>query len=136
MISNNQLITVIISAFVMLGLDYVYLSSSSNFFNRLVKNIQGSKIQLNMLGLVLCYLTLVAGINYFIILNNSLTKKQKLVNAVLLGLFVYGVYEFTNVSILQKWTWPAVILDTVWGGVLFLVTTWLTLLIVKKLNLK
>ena len=81
MISNNQLITVIISAFVMLGLDYVYLSSSSNFFNRLVKNIQGSKIQLNMLGLVLCYLTLVAGINYFIILNNSLTKKQIYANS-------------------------------------------------------
>lgn len=36
---------------------------------------------------------------------------------------VYGVYETTNYSIINKWEMTAVIMDTLWGGVLFAATT-------------
>jgi uncharacterized membrane protein len=37
----------------------------------------------------------------------------------LLGLFVYGVYETTNKAILKNWLYKTVVIDTLWGAVLF-----------------
>ena len=133
---KTQIITVIISGIVLLVLDYFYLNSAGTFFNNLVISIQGSKIKIKIIGLILCYLTLILGINYFIILNTDLNYPKKLMNSFLLGLLIYGVYEFTNYSILNKWNFTAVVIDTTWGGFLFLLTTFITLGIVKKLKLK
>jgi len=36
-----------------------------------------------------------------------------------LGIFVYGVYELTNRAIFKNWEWKTVVLDTLWGGILF-----------------
>ena len=131
---------IITSAIVMLLLDSVYLSSSSNFFNKIVKNIQGSNLNLNIYGAILCYLLLIFGINYFILLNKSLNYKKKLLNSFVLGIVIYGVFEATNICIFNKWQWDAVVLDTLWGGILFLLTTLITInllkIIRKKLNIK
>jgi uncharacterized membrane protein len=42
-----------------------------------------------------------------------------------LGIVIYGVYEFTNLSLLKNWKVLTTILDTTWGGVLFASTTYL-----------
>ena len=128
--------TIITSAIVMLLLDSAYLSACSNFFNKIVKNIQGSKLELNIYGAIICYIFLIFGLNYFVLLDKKLDYKKKLRNSFLLGLVIYGVYEATNLAILKNWTWEALILDTVWGSVLFVLTTLFTILILKKLNIK
>ena len=45
--------------------------------------------------------------------------------AFLLGLVIYGVYEGTNYAIIDGWKPWAVALDTIWGGILFALTTWI-----------
>ena len=56
--------------------------------------------------------------NYFIII-----QKKTPIEAFLLGIFVYGVYETTNWSLFSNWKFQTVIMDTIWGGILFFLTT-------------
>ena len=42
MCSTEQVVTVVVSAVVMLGLDAIYLSNFGEFFQKLVQKIQGS----------------------------------------------------------------------------------------------
>jgi len=109
---------ILLTIVVMLVVDGVYLGLNSNYFNQMIEKIQGSRIQFKLLGAVLCYVFLVLGLNYFIIQEN-----KSLLSAFLLGIMVYGVYETTNYSIINKWEMTAVIMDTLWGGVLFAATT-------------
>ena len=44
-------------------------------------------------------------------------------DAFILGVVIYGVYETTNYALFDKWSLKAVILDTIWGGSLFALTT-------------
>jgi uncharacterized membrane protein len=110
----------IVIAIIMLILDSIYLNAFSGFFNDVVIKVQGSKIKLNLIGAILCYTLLVFSLNYFII-----SRKKPLIDAFILGIVIYGVYETTNYAILHKWSPLAVILDTFWGGLLFALTTYI-----------
>ena len=128
MLPSFNLKTLLISGTIMLLLDSVYLSLVKNYFNTLVKNIQGRDITIKTLGAVLCYLIMIIGINIFIILNGSYEKdlQNRIIYGGLLGLLIYGVYDTTNYAIFNKWDFKTVVMDTLWGGVLFSLTTFLT----------
>ena len=113
--------SILLSGFIMIILDYFYLSTISSFFNKLVKNIQGKKIKLKLSGVIMCYVILLFGLNHFIISQNKSPYE-----ASLLGLVIYGIYESTNYAIFDKWNLEALVLDTIWGGVLFYLTTYAT----------
>ena len=130
-ISKKDVITVLVSAVVLVGVDFFYLSSTSKFFNNIVKNIQGREIQFKMLGAVICYVFLVLGLNYFVLLDKKLGKKEKIFKAFMLGLIIYGVFESTNLAIFTNWTLDALLLDTLWGSILFSITTYITIILVK-----
>ena len=109
----------LISAIVFITTDFVYLNVIKDYFLNQIKLVQGSEPKVNFLGVALCYIFLVAGINYFII------KPRKSVNdAFLLGIVIYGVYETTNYALLKNWSIFTVIIDTLWGGLLFAFTTY------------
>lgn len=108
----------IISGAVLLAIDAAYLTSMSTYFGKMIQNIQGTPMKFRLSGAVLCYLFLVFGLYHFI-----LKEKKSLLDAFLFGLVIYGVYETTNYAIIEKWTPFAVLADTVWGGVLFFLTT-------------
>ena len=117
MYSKNLLI----SGIVMLALDYIYLTNSHAYFNPLIKNIQGSDIKLRIMPAIFCYFFLVYGLNFFIIDENKTPDE-----AFILGVVIYGVYETTNYAILNNWEPKAVIMDTMWGGILFYLTAYFT----------
>lgn len=94
--------------------DSIYLYSMSNKFQYMIKNIQGSDLKMSLLPTLLCYIFLVFLIYYFIIL-----KKASILDAFLLGIGVYGVYETTNLAIFKQWDPLIGIVDTFWGGILF-----------------
>ena len=81
---------------------------------------KGSAVNFNYLGAALCYIFLIIGINYFII-----KPKKSVSDAFLLGIVIYGVYETTNYASLKNWSLLTVIIDTLWGGLLFAATTYI-----------
>jgi len=108
------------SAIIFVVIDFIYLNLIKDFFGKQIKSVQGSEIKVNLLGVALCYIFLIIGINYFII-----KPRKSVQDAFLLGLIIYGVYETTNYALFKNWSIVTVIMDTLWGGVLFALTTYL-----------
>ena len=127
----NKYTTIISSGFILLLLDFIYLYIIKNYFKNQIYIIQNSTFTLNILSAILCYIIIIFGINYFIIIPN----KSEL-DAFLLGIFVYGVYETTNKALFTKWKWTTVLLDTLWGGILFALTTYIMKYINININIK
>jgi uncharacterized membrane protein len=82
--------------------------------------VQGIEPKINYLGVALCYIFLITGINYFIIKPNKSVSE-----AFLLGIIIYGVYETTNYALFKNWSILTVLIDTLWGGILFASTTYI-----------
>ena len=114
--NNTKLL---ISAIVFVVLDSIYLNLIKDYFSKQIKLIQGTPIQINFLATLLCYIFLIFGINYFIIQPNHSVQ-----DAFLLGIVIYGVFETTCKALFSKWSWTTVIMDTLWGGILFALTTY------------
>jgi uncharacterized membrane protein len=109
---------ILISAIVLIILDSVYLNLTGGYFKKQVMAVQGSPLQLNLVGAALCYVFLIFGLNYFIIKN-----KRSVKDAFLLGIVIYAVFELTNLAIFKNWHIMSVLIDTLWGGILFGLTT-------------
>lgn len=116
----------LISAIVLITVDYVYLNVMKGYFQNQIRLVQGSPAKINYLGAALCYIFLVVGINYFIIKPN-----RSINDAFLLGLVIYGVFDTTNYALFKNWSILTVIIDTLWGGLLFASTAYVTNLIRK-----
>jgi len=108
------------SAIIFVVIDFIYLNLIKDFFGKQIKSVQGSEIKVNLLGVALCYIFLIIGINYFII-----KPRKSVQDAFLLGLIIYGVYETTNYALFKNWSIITVIMDTLWGGILFAITTYI-----------
>lgn len=125
-ITKKILIQVLLSAILLVLIDSVYLNIFGNYFGKQVYKVQNSVMRINFTGAVLCYIFLIFGINYFII-----TPNKNPLDAFLLGLVIYAVFETTNYALFTNWSIISVIIDTVWGGILFALTTF----IINKINL-
>ena len=111
----------VVSTIILLLIDALYLYSISKLFRDQIVKVQRVVMEFRIEGAILCYLALILGLNYFII-----QPKKSVVDAFILGLVIYAVYETTNYATLKKWSPTLVVMDTLWGGVLFALTTYLT----------
>lgn len=116
--TNMNISQILVTFIVFITLDAIYLTSMKTYFDNQVKAIQGSVIQMNLLAAILCYISLVFGVYYFII-----REKKSLFEAFLLGLVIYTVYEFTTWALFKNWKVSTVIMDSLWGATLFTLTT-------------
>jgi uncharacterized membrane protein len=123
---TKEIILIFMTGIIMIIIDLIYLSSMSDYFKNQVKLVQKSPLKLNIIGAIICYIFLVLGLYYFIISRN-----ESILNAFLFGLVIYAVYEYTNYALLENWLFQTTVLDTVWGGILFAITTFLVYQIKK-----
>ena len=127
MYMNKFILTeLLLISIILVVVDASYLYSMKHFFNSQIKLIQGTDIKMNIYAAILCYIALVYGLYYFIIKD-----KRPLTDAFIFGIVIYAVYELTTKALLQKWSWSTVVLDTLWGGILFTITTYLVYTIQK-----
>ena len=113
--------TLLISAIYLILVDAIFLMTSQPIFARQIQQIQGSPLHVYYRGVLPCYLLLILVLNYFILMPHKPVS-----DAFLLGLCIYGIYETTNYAILKDWKLSTVVIDTLWGGILFAIVTWLT----------
>jgi len=112
---------IIISSLILLFLDTIFIYLMSSVFRSQVFDVQRSPLRINIVGAILCYVFLIFGLNYFI-----LQKRRSVFDAFLLGIVIYGVYETTSLALLRNWRLSTVVIDTLWGGILFALTTYFT----------
>jgi uncharacterized membrane protein len=110
----------LVSAILLITIDFIYLNIIRDYFTHQIQSVQGSQMKINYLGVALCYIFLITGINYFIIKPHRSAS-----DAFLLGIIIYGVYETTNYALFKNWSIWTVIIDTLWGGLLFALTTYI-----------
>jgi uncharacterized membrane protein len=111
----------LISLPIMLILDFTFFFFSKKMFDAQIFQVQKQPLQLNIIGAIACYFFLVFGLFFFIFKD----KRSPWI-AMILGFVIYGVFETTSYAILEKWKIQTVIIDTLWGGILFYLTAFLT----------
>lgn len=125
------MIKYIIPTFIILLLDIIYLYTTEPITGKMIKSIQGSPVKIKIIPALICYSVIVFGLYYFIWKDHKPVK-----DAFLLGIFAYGMYEFSNLAIFNNWTLFVAILDTLWGGTLFALTTFIFYYIEQKMKLR
>lgn len=101
-------------------IEFVWISSMRSFYDRSFRTIQPNwSGKYKMLPAVLAYIILYGAI-YLILLRDPRTP---LVNAIALGLGIYGVYNLTNMATLDNYSWRVALIDTAWG-VFSMVAIW------------
>lgn len=116
----KQVHRILLSAAVLLALDFIYLSFNKGAFETQIVQIQRVVMQVKLVPAMICYLLLILGLNYFI-----LSRHRPVYEAVLLGIIIYGVFDSTNYALFKKWDWKLAVMDGLWGGVLLGLTTFI-----------
>ena len=118
----------IISGLVLLLLDYLWLITFMvPKYKIMIKNIQGSKIKVNFVFIILTYLVMLLGLNLFVLSNiNPKTKNiyDSLKYGFLFGIIIFGIYDFTAASVFNNWDISLAIYDILWGGILYFISSY------------
>ena len=116
--------TLIYSIIILTILDFIYLKTSSAHWKQQVLDVQNSPMQFRWIPTIICYIVIIVSINYFI-LQTDKSSNQKIIDAIVLGLVIYTIFETTNMAILKNWNIKSVLIDSIWGGILFGLTTFI-----------
>ena len=108
----------IVASIVFVVLDCFYINLIKHAFSSQIVAIQGSAMKPNFIAIAITYAFLLFGLNYFV-----LRKHMGPIDAFLYGLVIYAVYDFTNLATFSKWSLSLSIIDALWGGTLFGLTT-------------
>uniref|UniRef100_A0A6C0CTK0 DUF2177 family protein n=1 Tax=viral metagenome TaxID=1070528 RepID=A0A6C0CTK0_9ZZZZ len=111
-------VKILTTIFVLVFFDLIYFYFMKDMLSKQIIEIQGSPLVMDYFAAGLCYIALAFGLYYFV-----LREKKSLLDAFLLGIVIYAVYETTTKASLKKWSYKIVVLDTLWGGILFTLTT-------------
>ena len=114
----NVPLRVRISGIILLALDLTYISLASSFFAKQITLVQTLPVKINYIAAIISYIVIIFAINYFILNNDA-----SVLDAFLLGFSIYAIYELTNYSLLRNWQFKTVVVDTLWGGILFATVT-------------
>ena len=127
-LSRQQLKEIFVTAVVYLTIDLFYINSKKIIFSEFFKQVQKPLVIRKFAAFLLIYSLLLVCI-FFIIKD-----RKNIIYAFLFGLFVYGVYDLTNYATLKNWTFEFVLKDTLWGGIVFALSTFIIYEIIKKLT--
>ena len=119
--------------FVMVVLDIIWLNTMKGFYGKRVLNVQGTPLEVKWIPAILTYVLMFVGFVFYVypIAKRDIGRNPWLTAmryGGLFGLFVYGVYNLTSLSIYKGYDWIAATVDTFWGFTLFTLVTYVSLI--------
>lgn len=118
MIDIKQIILISVLIFV---IDMIWIQKVvSGMWRRNIENIQKSPMVINKIYGSLSYLFIIFGILYFVQahINKDNYINKSLLDGFLYGLILYGVFDFTNLTLFSEFDLKTAIIDMIWGGTL------------------
>lgn len=114
---------------IMILIDSIWLNLfMANIFGKMIKNITGKNMKLDLLAALLAYSCMVLGVRYLGIPNirDKHVFNDSIFYGTLLGLLSFGVFDFTNKAVIPGYKWSVTLLDIAWGCILNILTLYLT----------
>ena len=113
--------SIIKSGIILFVIDFIYLSLiAAKPFTKMVSIIQKEPVKVKYVYAAISYILLIISFNYFV-----LHKKFTYIDTFILGMCVYGVFDFTNLALFNKYNLMIGLQDTIWGGILFTTTLYI-----------
>ena len=125
---NPQLF--LIFSIVFVTLDLLWIQYFSTIIGPMIEKIQGSPIQFNYISAILAYITMLISYKYLAYEGD----KPNYFKALILGLALYGTYEFTNYTTFKDWDPRVLAIDISWGMTVSLLSVFITNLIYNFVN--
>jgi len=100
------------------------------------KNLPSNlKINLDITSAIIFYLIFVFGLVYFVISPlKNLNINSAILPSMVYGFVTYSTYALTVKAVFNVFNWEIVISDIIWGTILCLIVSLLTLLTVSKIK--
>ena len=108
LIIDYLIIIIVLMAFDYLGLGLVL----GPRFKKMAGEI-GVTVEINYYVIIATYIVMLIGFFSFVDLQGSVS------NAFLFGIVTHGIYELTNFATIKGWQPEFVILDVLWGGIIY-----------------
>jgi len=118
----------VIFSVVFLLLDIIWLQYFTTIINPTIEKIQRAPIVFNIPAAVVAYLIMI--IAYYNIAYDNDTPNYW--RSILLGLAIYGTYEFTNLATFKDWDLTTAIIDISWGVTISALSLFITDYIYRK----
>ena len=97
------------------------------------RNINNGEIdftRLKIISALICYLIMAFGLYYFSV------KEKNILNALILGFVINGIYNTTNYATINKYSLKVAIIDTIWGPTLFTIVSYLAINLIDLYKIK
>lgn len=96
-------------------IDSIYLFGLKDIHNKQIKDIQKDDLQVKYYPAILFYL--IAGLAYIYVIYPLGKKSEKdiIKYGALMGLLMYGTFDFTNLALFKNYTLKYALMDTIWG---------------------
>lgn len=121
----KNLLTFIKTLASLLIIDLLYLAVlNGDYYRDYFKRFGGYSEHLKIYGFVAWFL-IALGVHVFAV-KSSTTSREALLKGMLLGLIVYGVYDFTNLATMKFFTFDFAIADVIWGTILCGTLSWIS----------
>ncbi len=121
-IMNIKLLLIFTIIFILF--DLLWISYFSNYIIPMIEDIQNDKVVIDTFGFIMAYTIMI--IAYWNIAFDENYQPKYLI-AMILGLGIYGTYEFTNYATITKWKNNNVLLmDIGWGVFISFLSLYIT----------
>jgi len=130
----NDLKIILIISVILIIIDIpvlIYVNKNTYLIN--FKNINNGEInftKLKILSALLCYLIMAFGLYYFSV------KEKNILNALILGFVINGIYNTTNYATINKYSLNVAIIDTIWGPTLMTTVAYLVINLLDLYKIK
>ena len=106
-------------------------------WKKMIENIQMTPFRIKIYPIIIPYILMALALVGFVLPNISEEHiaRDSFIYGGGLGLIIYGIFDFTNYSLISKYDIKLSIIDTLWGCILFTLTTYITKQILLKFKI-
>ncbi len=118
-----------IVAFLTVTIDFMWIQLvMKDQYNKMIPDIQNDSMIVRILPTLLAYVVIILSVLLFSLpkISRETRLKDSLLYGGLLGMLMYGMFSFTNYAIISKWNMKVVLLDVVWGFILYTIVSYMS----------
>ena len=122
---------IVISIILLILVDAPYLMTNSKLYENVTRKIAGRSFTSRYYSALIVYIAIAAGIVFLALPNikNSQNVTDRLISCLkwggIFGVTSYAVFDFTMHFMFDDWTLGIAVMDSVWGGILCTIVTFI-----------